>query len=47
VRVERGPLGLRSYLQEKVVTVVQEAENNAIWNRHADHVAPSVLNSWH
>jgi hypothetical protein len=51
VGLERGPLSLvrvqlRSYLEE-VAAPVQKAENTAVGNRHADHVAPSIRKSWH
>jgi hypothetical protein len=51
VGLEWGPLSLVSttaeLLDRKVATPVYKAENTAVRNRHADHVAPSILKSWH
>jgi hypothetical protein len=32
---------------KKVATPIWKAENTAVEFRHADHVAPSIRNSWH
>jgi hypothetical protein len=40
-------LQLRSYLEEKVATLVYEAVNTAVGIRHADNVALSIRKSWH
>jgi hypothetical protein len=50
VDLERGPLSLVStteqLLDRKVAAPVSKAENTAVGIRHADHVAPSMRNSW-
>jgi hypothetical protein len=51
VGLEQGPLSLVSTIeelhQEKVAAPVYKTENMAIGIRHADHMAPSILKSWH
>jgi hypothetical protein len=51
VGLERGPLSLVSTTEElldrKVAAPVYKSENMAVGIRHADHVAPSILKSWH
>jgi hypothetical protein len=48
--LERGPLSLVSttgeLLDRKVADPVYKTENTAVEIRHADHVAPSIRNSW-
>jgi hypothetical protein len=50
VGLEQGPLSLVSTTEElldrKVATPVKKTENTAIGICHADHVAPSIRNSW-
>jgi hypothetical protein len=38
---------LRNYLKEKVAAPVQKSDNTDVGIRHANHVAPSILKSWH
>jgi hypothetical protein len=37
---------LSSYMKEKVAAPVCKTKNTAVGNRHADHVAPSILKIW-
>jgi hypothetical protein len=37
---------LRSYLEEKIAAPVWKAENMAVGNHHADHMAPSNSKKW-
>jgi hypothetical protein len=50
VGLERGPLSLVSTTEElldrKVAAPVSTIENTAVGIRHADHVAPSIRESW-
>jgi hypothetical protein len=49
--LERGPLSLVSTTEElldkKSSGSVYKTENTAVGIRHADHVATSILKSWH
>jgi hypothetical protein len=49
--LERGPLSLVSttdeLLDRKVAAPVYKTENTAVGIRHAAHVAPYILKSWH
>jgi hypothetical protein len=51
VGLERGPLSLVSTTEEildrKVAVPVQKFENTAVGIHHANHVAHSILKSWH
>jgi hypothetical protein len=51
VGLERGSLSLVSTVEEllgrKSSGSGLEDENTAVGIRHADHVAPSILKSWH
>jgi hypothetical protein len=50
VGLERGPPSLVStneeLLDRKVADTVYKTENTAVGILHADHVAPSIRNSW-
>jgi hypothetical protein len=50
VGLERGPLSLvgttEELLDRKVAAPVYKTENKAVGIRHADHVTPSIRNSW-
>jgi hypothetical protein len=37
----------RSLFIQYIVTTVWKAENTAVENRHADHLAPSIRKIWH
>jgi hypothetical protein len=50
VGLERGPLSLVSTTEElldrKIAAPVQKTESTSVGIRHADHVAPSIRDSW-
>jgi hypothetical protein len=50
VGLERVPLSLVSTTEElldgKVVVLVYKTENTAVGIRHADHMSPSIRESW-